>query len=107
MSRTQEISRQIEALQEEVDRFAVLRYADFCLALRQFVVANKHDKRGYVFLSFVLALAATIEIAEKCDIGDSLDRVVEGLQSSLLQIDISDVAPSRRRGCGAFRPTLR
>ncbi len=51
-----------EALQEEVDRFAVLRYADFCLALRQFVVANKHDERGYVFLSFILALAATFEM---------------------------------------------
>ena len=51
-----------KALQEEVDRFAVLRYADFCLALRQFVVANKHDERGYVFLSFILALAATFEM---------------------------------------------
>ena len=51
-----------EASQEEVHRFTVLRYADFCLALRQFVIENKHDGRGYVFLSFVLALAATLEM---------------------------------------------
>ena len=51
-----------EAPQEEVHRFAVLRYADFCLALRQFVVEHKHDERGYIFLSFVLALAATFEM---------------------------------------------
>lgn len=51
-----------EASQEEVHRFTVLRYKDFCLALRQFVVENKHDERGYVFLSFVLALAATLEM---------------------------------------------
>jgi hypothetical protein len=51
-----------EALQEEVQRFAVLRYKDFCLALRRFVVEHQHDGRGYVFLSFVLALAATFEM---------------------------------------------
>ena len=51
-----------EASQEEVHRFTVLRYEDFCLALRQFVIENKQDGRGYVFLSFVLALAATLEM---------------------------------------------
>jgi hypothetical protein len=51
-----------DASQEEVHRFNVLRYEDFCLELRQFVVENKDDYRGYVFLSFVLALAATLEM---------------------------------------------
>ena len=54
-----------KAAQEKVHQFTVLQYADFCLELRQFVVENvenKDDKRGYVFLSFVLALAATFEM---------------------------------------------
>jgi hypothetical protein len=50
-----------DAPHEEINKFHVLEYEDFCLALRRFVVTRKNDRRGYVFLSFVLALAATIE----------------------------------------------
>jgi hypothetical protein len=47
--------------EEKVDDFNVLLYATFCLALRRFVVKRIVDERGYVFLSFALALAATLE----------------------------------------------
>jgi hypothetical protein len=46
---------------KKVDGFQVLSYRKLCLGLRNFVFKNKRDPRGYVFLSFVLALAATIE----------------------------------------------
>ena len=51
-----------EAPQENVHGFAVLRCADFCLALRRFVAEHMDDERGHVFLSFVLGLAATLEM---------------------------------------------
>jgi hypothetical protein len=46
---------------EKVDGFYVLLYSDFCLSLRCFVIKRIHDERGYIFLSFVLALAAALE----------------------------------------------
>jgi hypothetical protein len=50
-----------DSVEKEVDGFYVLLYSDLCLALRRFVVKRIDDKRGYIFLSFVLALAATLE----------------------------------------------
>jgi hypothetical protein len=50
-----------ESSDKIIDNFYVLEYQEFCISLRRFVLDRKLDCRGVVYLSFILALAATIE----------------------------------------------